>query len=124
VTVRRVVSMVLALGVVAAACVWVSAVRFNDRFVDCGVPLGAAIHGREASRLFVAPTAAEKKLLASGKGFSERVTNDLPFFVTVCATMARERVAIAGAAIIIAVAGAVLVNRRRMWGRPPPVLAV
>jgi hypothetical protein len=115
--VRKVVSVVLALGVVAAACIWVSAVRFKDdaSFYDCGTPLQSARHGYQLPRMMVYPTPAERKRLASGGGL--RLGPDL---VTVCAGEARVRLAISAAAIVVAVAVVLLVNRRWRSGRAPP----
>jgi hypothetical protein len=117
---RRYLGVVLALGVIAAASVWVSAVRFKDEASawDCGVPLGAAGHGREAPNLpELVPTphsgpVAQVGLFGIPKGASA--------FVTVCQGEARTRVAIAAAAIVAAVGG-VLLSRRR-WVRSPPAV--
>jgi hypothetical protein len=124
--VRKVVSVVLALGVIAAACIWVSAVRFKDdaSYIDCGTPIQAARHGQLVPRILVSPTPAEQRLMASarasGRGFGTGAAT-----VTVCAGEARARLAISAAAIVVAVAVALLVNRRRRWGRAPlpPVVA-
>jgi hypothetical protein len=116
---RRVSSaavFVVALGVVAAAIVWVSDVRFKDEASawDCGVPVGAAWHGREAS-IVPAPfgTTTPNDGVRSGV-FSIPAGTRLT--TTVCTGEARTRVAIATAAVLVAVASVVVSRRRR--GRP------
>jgi len=109
---------IVALGVVASAVVWVSAVRFKDEASawDCGVPLGAALHGYKALAIDNVPRdASGHGLIATPEGTSP--------FVTVCRGEARTRVAIAGVAIVVAVASVIVVRRR--WGRssPPAVSA-
>ena len=117
-TVRRVVSVVLGLGLVVAACVWVSAVRFKDEAsaADCGTPLSAARHGQllpaEFARIDAGPAAGLHGVRLGGE------------WVTVCRGEARTRLAIAAAAIVVAVIGAALAFRRPRTGRAPPSPAV
>ena len=109
---RRIVSVVLALGVVVAACVWVSAVRFKDdaSATDCGTPLSSAQHGRLAPcRAFLHGPGGQSGLFSISEGTSA--------FVTACRGEARTRLAIAAVAVLVAVGGAVLVNRRPRTGR-------
>ena len=116
---RVVLSVVLALGVVVVAAVWVSDVRFKDgaTFTDCGVPLGAAWHGREA------PDPALLHPLPPGQSEGVfRVPIGTRLTETVCAGEARTRVAIAAGAIVLAFGGVVLSRRR--WGRSPPNVAL
>jgi hypothetical protein len=121
-TVRRVAFVALALGIVVAAVVWVSAVRFKDHAsaADCGVPLGAALHGQQVPSFFVhMPTNLPADKASSGV-LSVPVGTSL--FVTVCRGEARTRLAISAGAIIVAVGGLVLGLRR--WGRSPPASAL
>jgi hypothetical protein len=115
---RRLLSVLLALGVIAAAVVWVSDVRFKDQASawDCGVPLGAAWHGREAP-LFPISGGTNMTGPVTQSGVSA-VPLGMRLTTTVCAGEARARLAIAAGAILVAGFGLVLSRRR--WGRSPP----
>ena len=112
----------LALGVIAAAVLWVSVVRFKDEAAiwDCGVPIGAAWHGRQAPD-FPLSVATETEVGHADTGLFG-IPAGTPLTQTVCAGQARTRVAIAAGGILVAV-GAIVVNERRR-GRPQPSVAV
>lgn len=111
---RRIVIVALALAVVVAACVWVSAVRFKDEASawGCGVPLGKALHGRDAPRFLVDVQTNMSHSPLTGLFGVPKGTSP---FVTVCRGEARTRVAIAAGAIVVAI-GAVLLSRKRWRG--------
>jgi hypothetical protein len=116
---RRFLSVVLALGVVVTACVWVSAVRFKDQAsaTDCGVPLGAAWNGRPAPN-FVINVGTNMTGPGTRSGVYA-VPIGTRLTTRVCLGEARTRVAIAVGAIVVVVAGLVL-SRRRWGGSIPP----
>jgi hypothetical protein len=116
VAVRRFFLVLLALGVVATASVWVSAVRFKDAAsaTDCGVPLGAALHGRQTINTSLFPIGPSSGATAGVVAVPVGTKID----VTVCAGEARTRVAIAATAIVLA-AGGVFVSMRRGRRSPP-----
>lgn len=122
VTVRRVAFVALALGVVVAAILWVSAVRFKDQAsaTDCGVPLGAALHGQQVPSFFV-HMPANLPVDKASSGVHSVPVGTSPF-VTVCRGEARTRVAVSATAVVVAIAGLVLGLRR--WGRSPPLSAL
>lgn len=119
--VLSVATVVLALGLIAAAILWISDVRFKDQesATDCGVPIGAAWHGRQSATWVSVGSNLQVDHSTSGLfGLlkSTRLTT------TVCAGAARTRVAVAGGVIVLAIGG-VIVGRRR-WGRSSPSTAV
>jgi len=115
-------TVALALGLIAAAVLWVSDVRFKDEASawDCGVPIGAAWHGRQAPKVWVS-VGTNMQIGHSTSGLFS-VPKGTRLTTTVCAGEARTRIAIAVGAIALAIVG-VIVGRRR-WGRSPPSPAV
>ena len=117
-TLRGVISVVLVLGVVVAASLWVGAVRFKDEAsaTDCGVPLGAAWHGREVPKWVVQVSTNMQS--ANGRSGVFSVPLGDRGNATVCRGEARTRVVIAVDAIVVALGGVLLLNRP--WSKPPP----
>jgi hypothetical protein len=116
VAVQKIVTVVLALGVVVAAVAWAS-VPFTDRAYSCGTAVGEWQHGVKAPTLHALLPSAGDQVSQSGVGV---LTTNTPF-VTLCRGQARGRLAESGAVIGIAV-GAVVLSRRR-WGGPGPKAA-
>jgi hypothetical protein len=103
------------LAAIAAAVVWVSDVRFKDYASawDCGVPMGAAWHGRQIPKL-----PADYGNLSNGPvGVVGVPVGTGSLTKTVCAGEARRRVAIAFVVTILASAGLVAIARR--WRASP-----
>lgn len=112
----------LALGVIATAVLWVSVVRFKDEAAiwDCGVPIGAAWHGRQAPTLPLSVGTNPQVVRGTSGLFG--IPAGMPLTETVCAGQARTRVAIAAGAIVIAAAVIAVSQRRR--GRSQSAVAV
>jgi hypothetical protein len=84
-------SVALVLGVVVASCVWVSAVRFKDRHINCGTPISSAQHGVRVPWAIAHPDANNPagSLGVEGFGFDPPPGT----IITVCRGEARARCA-------------------------------